>query len=167
MYSEPETAAELISRYADVRRRLQHPSYVRRKPEQLPPQQLLEALAAPVVPMTITELIVLDAQKLRTGKPTMRTILKHVAEHFGVNRECIIGPSRAKKVVYPRQIAAWMGRYLAQKSTLQIGTFLGGRDHTTILHAINKIQAEVEAKTPLGIQAVECRDALMRQPETP
>ena len=54
------------------------------------------------------------------------------------------GRKRNKAVVYPRQVAVYLARELTDYSLPELGEFFGGRDHTTILHAYDKIQKELK-----------------------
>ena len=70
---------------------------------------------------------------------TPEYIINTVAEHYDITPEDIIGTKRNSKVVYPRQIAMYLCRELADLSYPRIGELFGGRDHTTVIHAYEKI----------------------------
>ena len=70
---------------------------------------------------------------------TPEYIINTVAEHYDITPEDIIGTKRNSKVVYPRQIAMYLCRELADISYPRIGELFGGRDHTTVIHAYEKI----------------------------
>ncbi|MER3451837.1 MAG: chromosomal replication initiator protein DnaA [Thermus sp.] len=72
-------------------------------------------------------------------------ILRRVAEHFGLRPEDLKGSGRRKEVVLPRQLAMYLVRELTRASLPEIGQFFGGRDHTTVLYAIQKVQELVES----------------------
>ncbi len=72
-------------------------------------------------------------------------ILRRVAEHFGLQPEDLKGSGRRKEVVLPRQLAMYLVRELTRASLPEIGQFFGGRDHTTVLYAIQKVQELVES----------------------
>ena len=63
-----------------------------------------------------------------------------VAEHFNIDTADIIGNKRSTKVVRPRQICMYLCREYTNIALKNIGEFLGGRDHSTVLHGINKIE---------------------------
>jgi len=71
---------------------------------------------------------------------TSELIQQLVAEHFGVEPEQLTGPRRNKMVVFPRQIAMYLMRELTSASLSEIGAAFGGRDHTTVLHSLGKIE---------------------------
>lgn len=67
-------------------------------------------------------------------------IVRVVAEHFGLRPEDLVGGGRRKEVVLPRQMAMFLVRELTRASLPEIGQLFGGRDHTTVLYAIQKVQ---------------------------
>ena len=70
---------------------------------------------------------------------TLEVIREVVANHFNIEIEDINSSKRTKTLAIPRQIAMYLCRELTDTSLPQIGEFFGGRDHTTVLHAYNKI----------------------------
>lgn len=70
-------------------------------------------------------------------------ILTAVCQKFNLKPEVLRSPKRTKEVVRPRQITAYLLRNLSQISLQQIGELLGGRDHSTILHSLGKIEEEL------------------------
>lgn len=74
-----------------------------------------------------------------TKEITLEIIREVVANHFKLNIEDLNSSKRTKNLAVPRQIAMYLCRELTDTSLPQIGEFFGGRDHTTVLHAYNKI----------------------------
>ena len=74
---------------------------------------------------------------------TPEYIITIVAEHFDVTADEIKGNKRNSKVVYPRQIAMYLCRELTNIPLKAIGSCLGNRDHTTIMHGCDKIEQEI------------------------
>ena len=74
---------------------------------------------------------------------TPELIINVVAEHFGVKPEDITSKKRNSEFVLPRQIAMYLCRELTETSYVNIGKLMGKKDHTTILHGVNKITAEL------------------------
>jgi len=70
-------------------------------------------------------------------------ILKVVSRHFGVPKIEILSQRRHRSVVWPRQIGMYLAKQLTQRSLPEIGRRFGNRDHTTVLHAIRKIEGEI------------------------
>ena len=71
---------------------------------------------------------------------TSDEIVKAVAEHFSLRLEELRGAGRRKEVVIPRQVAMYLIREMTHASFPEIGQFFDGRDHTTVMYAIEKIQ---------------------------
>ena len=74
---------------------------------------------------------------------THESIISIVSEHFSVTPADLAGNKRSKNIVVPRQIAMYLCRELLDTSLKEIGKNLGDRDHTTIMHGIEKIEAEL------------------------
>jgi len=81
------------------------------------------------------------ADLFNSGKEAvgMEEILQAVAEHYGVSVGSLKSKGRSKEVVLPRQLAMYLIRQVTHASLPEIGHFFGGRDHTTVLYAIQKI----------------------------
>ena len=73
------------------------------------------------------------------GRPTVRAILGATARHFNVSTMDLVSARRTAIIVYPRQIVYYLCKTLTLRSLPDIGSQLGGRDHTTILHGVRKI----------------------------
>lgn len=86
-------------------------------------------------------------------------IKRAVADHFSVSTVDLESDRRSHAVVRPRQIAMYLSRMLTLHSTKAIGFQYGGRDHTTVLHAVNRIQRDLDAHslavTPHVAQLIE------------
>jgi len=85
-----------------------------------------------------------------------------VAEHYGVTVEQLRGPKRDREIVVPRQIAAYLSREETDASLVRIGGALGGRDHSTIIHACGKIEREMSYDAELRREVALLREALLR-----
>ena len=70
-------------------------------------------------------------------------ILRIVAKHYNVTRADILSQRRTANVVKPRQVAMYLAKTLTLRSLPEIGRRFGGRDHTTVLHAVRKIEGLV------------------------
>ncbi len=74
---------------------------------------------------------------------SVELIVSIVAEHFNITTSDISSKKKSKEIVYPRQIAMYLSRHLTETSLKQIGSSLGNRDHTTVMHAIEKIENDL------------------------
>ncbi|UDL95001.1 chromosomal replication initiator protein DnaA [Lichenihabitans sp. PAMC28606] len=94
-------------------------------------------------PHTIETAEVAIRDLIRTREPKrvkIEDIQKLVATHYNVSRADILSSRRTATVVLPRQIAMYLSKSLTLRSLPEIGRRFGGRDHTTVLHAVRKIE---------------------------
>lgn len=79
---------------------------------------------------------------LRTSerRVTVEEIQRKVAEHFNIRLSDMLGPKRTRTIARPRQIAMYLSKELTSRSLPEIGRRFGGRDHTTILHGVRKVE---------------------------
>lgn len=94
---------------------------------------------------------VLAGFSLNQGKKavTSKQLIETVSTYFDIKIEDILGKSREKQLVVPRQITAYLMRHELIHSFPAIGDALGGRDHTTAMHACDKIARELETNQKL------------------
>ncbi len=83
-------------------------------------------------------------------KITSELIIQIVADHFGITTLDISSQKRNKEVAYPRQIAMYLCQNMTGDSLQLIGRYLGGRDHTTIIHGRDKIAKEIKKDSALA-----------------
>ena len=90
---------------------------------------------------------------LMRGKEPKRVkiddILRIISKHFGVSRGDILSQRRNRSIVWPRQIGMFLAKSLTARSLPEIGRRFGGRDHTTVLHAIRKIEGQIQEDAAL------------------
>ena len=77
------------------------------------------------------------------------TIIKVVADYYGLSVKDIKGPKRSKNVMLPRQIAMYIVSELTEYSTTEIGGEFGGRDHTTVMHSVKKMADSIKVDSGL------------------
>ena len=84
-------------------------------------------------------------------------IKETVAKYFSINKDDLSGNKRSNDIAFPRQIAMFLCRDVANMSYPQIGVDFGGRDHSTVMHACRKIEKEVKEKsnTKLIVESVK------------
>ena len=92
-------------------------------------------------------------------KVTVDTIQKVVAEHYALKQADLISERRARAIARPRQVAMWLAKQITTRSLPDIGRRFGGRDHTTVLHAVRRIEA-LKADDPVLARDV---DMLLRK----
>lgn len=81
-----------------------------------------------------------DILRASDRKLTIEEIQRKVAEHFNIRLSDLIGPKRVRTIARPRQIAMFLAKQLTSRSLPEIGRRFGGRDHTTIMHGVRKIE---------------------------
>ncbi len=81
-----------------------------------------------------------DILRASDRKLTIEEIQRKVAEHYNIRLSDMIGPKRLRTIARPRQIAMYLSKQLTPRSLPEIGRRFGGRDHTTIMHGVRKIE---------------------------
>lgn len=76
---------------------------------------------------------------MKTRTITYEGIIKVVADHYNVKQDELFNKKRTQNIAFPRQVAMYLCRELADLSYPRIGELFGGRDHTTVIHAYEKI----------------------------
>jgi chromosomal replication initiator protein len=95
-------------------------------------------------PLTVEGAEIAIRDLIRSHEPKrvkIEDIQKLVASHYSVSRADILSSRRTAVVVKPRQVAMFLAKTLTMRSLPEIGRRFGGRDHTTVLHAVRKIEA--------------------------
>ena len=90
-------------------------------------------------------------------------IIELVAKEWQTSVEALLGRDRSQKIAQPRQVAMYLLRKETDASLPQIGEVLGGRDHTTVMYAIEKIANDIETKTDLRKRVVNIKQQLYGQ----
>ncbi len=81
-----------------------------------------------------------DLLRANDRRVTIEEIQKRVAEHYSIRLADMHSPRRARAVARPRQVAMYLAKHLTSRSLPEIGRKFGGRDHTTVMHAVRKIE---------------------------
>ncbi len=89
-----------------------------------------------------------------------RQVLQAVADVFGLSAEDLLGRSRSHDVSLPRQVAMYLMREEVNASLPQIGEALGGRDHTTVMYACEKVSDLIERDDRFRRQVLQIRERL-------
>jgi chromosomal replication initiator protein len=91
---------------------------------------------------------------------TLDKIAQAVSDYYGVDMDMLRGQKRDRAIVVPRQIAMYLMRAETDVSLLRIGTELGGRDHSTVLHACDKIDRESQENEELRRELAAVRELI-------
>lgn len=90
---------------------------------------------------------------VNAGEPKrvrIEDIQRVVSRHYNVSRQELVSDRRTRVIVKPRQIAMYLAKTMTPRSFPEIGRRFGGRDHTTVLHAVRKIEGLINGDTKLG-----------------
>ncbi|HBD64594.1 MAG TPA: chromosomal replication initiator protein DnaA [Clostridiales bacterium] len=78
-------------------------------------------------------------------KITLIDIKEVVANYYNISLEDLVSKKKTKNIAYPRQVAMYIARKLTDYSLPKLGEEFGGRDHSTVLHAYNKVEEDIES----------------------
>ncbi|MFT3972323.1 MAG: chromosomal replication initiator protein DnaA [Amaricoccus sp.] len=90
--------------------------------------------------LDMTQECLADILRASERKVTIDEILRKVADHYTLRMSDLLSARRARQVARPRQVAMYLAKTLTSKSLPEIGRRFGGRDHTTVIHAVRKIE---------------------------
>jgi chromosomal replication initiator protein len=116
-----------------------------------------QALTLQVVEMALADLLP-QRQNIDPGK-----IMELVAHEWQTTVDALLGRDRSQKIAEPRQVAMYLMRKETNASLPQIGEVLGGRDHTTVMYAIQKIANQIETKAELRKRVINVKQQLYGQ----
>lgn len=113
------------------------------------------------ITLDIAETIIRDlVQGIEPRRIKIEDILRIISRHFGVSKHDLLSQRRHRSVVWPRQIGMYLAKQLTARSLPEIGRRFGNRDHTTVLHAIRKIEGEVTGNPRLRDELEELKKLL-------
>ncbi|THD73835.1 chromosomal replication initiator protein DnaA [Thalassobius vesicularis] len=92
------------------------------------------------ITMALTQDCLADVLRASERKITVEEIQRKVSEHYNIRLSDMIGPKRVRTFARPRQIAMYLCKQLTSRSLPEIGRRFGGRDHTTVMHGVKKIE---------------------------
>jgi len=107
-------------------------------------------LVGRTVNLEIAEDLLQDLLRASDRRTTIDQIQKKVAEHFNVKMSDMHSARRSRTIARPRQIAMFLAKNLTTRSLPEIGRKFGGRDHTTVIHAIKKVKELVKNDSSLS-----------------
>ena len=97
---------------------------------------------------------------MATSRPPSKQIQQRVAAAFGISRAELVGGSRAATPLRARQVAILLTREATELSLPQIGRLYGGRDHSTVLNSLRRVETALADDTDLARQVGELRSAI-------
>ena len=102
------------------------------------------SLTATPITLDMARNVLKDILIEKNRELSVEEIIKKVSQHYGIKISDIKSSKRLKTVVLPRQVAMYLSRQLTSSSYPEIGDRFGGKDHSTIIHAINKIEKNMK-----------------------
>jgi chromosomal replication initiator protein len=99
----------------------------------------------PTVPLVSQMLGSLIAKKSKKSNISPKTVIEKVASYYDLKSDDITGPRRGREIVVPRQIAMYIMRHELNLSFPKIASACGGRDHTTAIHSVEKMEKQLES----------------------
>ncbi len=118
-------------------------------------------------PITIEHAeIIINEFKLKNEKVISSDFIKEtVSKYFSINKDDLAGEKRSNDIAFPRQIAMFLCRDVANMSFPQIGKDFGNRDHSTVMHAYNKIKKEIKDKNNTKLIVESVKNIITSTPE--
>ena len=98
------------------------------------------SLVGRAISLDTTQEVLRDLLRSNDQRLTVEEIQRKVAEYFNIKMSDMVTNRRMQNIARPRQVAMYLAKQLTSKSLPEIGRKFGGRDHTTILHAVKKVQ---------------------------
>lgn len=98
------------------------------------------ALVGREITMELTQDCLADILRASDRKITVEEIQRKVSDHYNIRLSDLIGPKRVRTFARPRQIAMFLSKQLTSRSLPEIGRRFGGRDHTTVMHGVRRIE---------------------------
>lgn len=92
------------------------------------------------ITMELAQECLADILKASDRKVTVEEIQRRVSEHYSIRLSDMIGPRRVRSIARPRQVAMYLSKQLTSRSLPEIGRRFGGRDHTTVMHGVRRIE---------------------------
>ncbi|MEM0937532.1 MAG: chromosomal replication initiator protein DnaA [Pseudomonadota bacterium] len=103
------------------------------------------SLVGKEVTLELTQECLSDLLRASDRKVSIEEIQRTVAEHYHMRLSDMVGPKRHRTVARPRQMAMYLAKRLTSRSLPEIGRRFGGRDHTTVMHAVKRVE-ELKAR---------------------
>jgi chromosomal replication initiator protein len=97
----------------------------------------------------------------RRAATTATDILRAVCAEFDIAEKDLLGRQRKREIVRPRHVAMYLLREQTESSLVEIGRTMGGRDHTTVLHGVERIEKDLETDTQLRSKIIAIQEALL------
>ena len=91
------------------------------------------------ITLELTQDCLADVLRSSERQVTIEEIQRQVSDHFNIRLSDLIGPKRVRIFARPRQVAMYLAKQMTSRSLPEIGRRFGGRDHTTVMHGVRRI----------------------------
>lgn len=179
-FDDCRTAADVLERARRVVAKRRESRAPKLEPVAPKPPVNITTETGTVLPAWVTELKIAGTTNVIPGEfvvvrpnvvyreyPRIEDIITVVAKFYQITPLDIYSARRTVKIVFPRQIAAYLAKTMTPRSLPEIGRRFGGRDHTTILHAVRKIELLIgvghQLADDIDVLRVKICDLLMEQ----
>ena len=98
------------------------------------------SLTQKTISIDVAQEVLKDLLRANDRRVTIEEIQKAVVEHYGIRMADMTSARRSRAVARPRQVAMFLAKQLTPRSLPEIGKKFGGRDHTTVMHAVRQIE---------------------------
>ncbi|MGR3514797.1 MAG: chromosomal replication initiator protein DnaA [Paracoccaceae bacterium] len=112
------------------------------------------------ITMELTQDCLADVIRHSDRKITVEEIQRKVSEHYNIRLSELIGPKRVRTFARPRQVAMYLSKQMTTRSLPEIGRRFGGRDHTTVMHGVRKIEELMQQDSQIADDLEMLRRAL-------
>ena len=112
------------------------------------------------ITMELTQDCLADVIRHSDRKITVEEIQRKVSDHYNIRLSDLIGPKRVRTFARPRQVAMYLSKQLTTRSLPEIGRRFGGRDHTTVMHGVRKIEELMQQDSQIADDLEMLRRAL-------
>ncbi|MFB2531998.1 chromosomal replication initiator protein DnaA [Paracoccus sp. p4-l81] len=102
------------------------------------------------ITLDLAQECLVDILRASDRRVTIEDIQRKVAEHYNIRLSDMIGPKRVRTLARPRQVAMYLSKQLTTRSLPEIGRRFGGRDHTTIMHGVRKVEELIAQDSQLA-----------------
>ena len=111
--------------------------------------------------MAATEMLLQDVlMEQAQNQLTIEIIQKRVADHYQIRHSDMTSKRRPANIAFPRQVAMFLSRELTNSSLSDIGDAFGGKDHSTVMYAVEQIDLKLNSDPALSRQVQQVRDLL-------
>ncbi len=112
------------------------------------------------ITMELTQDCLADVIRASDRKITVEEIQRKVSDHYNIRLSDLIGPKRVRTFARPRQVAMYLSKQMTTRSLPEIGRRFGGRDHTTVMHGVRKIEELMQHDSQIADDLEMLRRAL-------